>query len=257
MALGMAVEYFHTASLLFDDLPCMDDALERRGSVCAHLVHGEAAAILGALAFIARGYALLWDGIGELPEEARRRAASLVAECVGIGGVLDGQARDLHFGSSARSAADVLRVARGKTVSLIRLTLLLPAMASGAAADDEERLERLARCWGLAYQILDDFKDGLMSSAETGKSTHRDRRMARPNLPAAVGDEEALARLVELVGDAAGIVEDLCRDATEGDRWLALRPIQELLETGLGEIWKRLRAASSSPAVMRREGFPG
>jgi len=30
--LAIAIEYFHTASLLFDDLPCMDDAERRRGS---------------------------------------------------------------------------------------------------------------------------------------------------------------------------------------------------------------------------------
>src|SRR4051812_17008187 len=34
--LAIAIEYFHTASLLFDDLPSMDDAQSRRGMPCAH-----------------------------------------------------------------------------------------------------------------------------------------------------------------------------------------------------------------------------
>ena len=46
--LAIAIEYFHTASLLFDDLPAMDDAELRRGVPCAHHVYGEGAAILAA-----------------------------------------------------------------------------------------------------------------------------------------------------------------------------------------------------------------
>ena len=48
--LAIALEYFHTASLIFDDLPCMDNAMERRGVPCVHFEFGEAEAILSALA---------------------------------------------------------------------------------------------------------------------------------------------------------------------------------------------------------------
>ena len=44
--LAIALEYFHTASLIFDDLPSMDNASERRGVPCVHLAYGEAGAIL-------------------------------------------------------------------------------------------------------------------------------------------------------------------------------------------------------------------
>ena len=47
--LAVALEYFHTASLIFDDLPCMDNALERRGAPCVHVAFGEATAMLAAL----------------------------------------------------------------------------------------------------------------------------------------------------------------------------------------------------------------
>ncbi|NJM12209.1 MAG: hypothetical protein HC889_10265 [Synechococcaceae cyanobacterium SM1_2_3] len=77
------MEYFHTASLIFDDLPSMDDAEERRGHPCPHKVHGESAAILGALALINRGYALLWKVLSRLPRQRRHRAAELVESCLG------------------------------------------------------------------------------------------------------------------------------------------------------------------------------
>jgi len=42
--LAIALEYFHTASLIFDDLPCMDNAATRRGAPCVHVAFGEAVA---------------------------------------------------------------------------------------------------------------------------------------------------------------------------------------------------------------------
>lgn len=41
-----ALEMVHTYSLLHDDLPCMDNATQRRGQQASHLVHGEANALL-------------------------------------------------------------------------------------------------------------------------------------------------------------------------------------------------------------------
>ena len=204
LRLAVAVEYFHTASLLFDDLPSMDDATDRRGRLCAHVVWGESAAVLGALALIARGYELLWQAIAELSPPRRARAAVLVAACLGAGGVLDGQARDLHFGSTAPTVHGVLEVARGKTVPMIRLTLLLPALVGRAGASSLDGLDRLAHLWGLAYQVLDDFQDVLMSREESGKSSARDAALSRPNLALHAGCAAALAQLDDLLREAAG-----------------------------------------------------
>jgi len=168
---AIAIEYFHTASLVFDDMPAMDGAEERRGHTCPHLVHGEAAATLGALALINRGYALLWKVIGGLSPARRQAASELVTSCLGLDGILNGQALDLHFAEQEDAGADaVLEVAEGKTVSLIRLTLILPALVAGIDDAVIERLERLTTVWGLGYQVADDFKDCLMTDDETGKS---------------------------------------------------------------------------------------
>jgi hypothetical protein len=43
--IAVALDFFHTAPLLFDDLTCMDNLLERRGTACTHLVIGEEGAI--------------------------------------------------------------------------------------------------------------------------------------------------------------------------------------------------------------------
>ncbi len=224
---AVAVEYFHTASLIFDDMPNMDDAQERRGHACPHLVYGEAAATLGALALVNQGYALLWQVIGTLPADRNRQAAALVSSCLGLGGILNGQARDLHFDGEERSAEQVLEVAEGKTVTLIRLTLSLPAIVAGAGVVDLERLGRLAVVWGLAYQILDDFKDCLMSRAETGKSSRKDDQLGRPNFPGASGADRAMDKLSALLDEGREILALLCADT---DRWSRLSHVQAVLE---------------------------
>ena len=61
------------------------------------------------------------------------------------------------------------RVARGKTVSLIRLTLVLPAMLGGASAREIQLLERIALYWGLGYQMVDDLKDVLRERGRSRK----------------------------------------------------------------------------------------
>ncbi len=237
-AVAVAIEYFHTSSLLFDDLPSMDDAEERRGHPCPHLVHGEAAATLGALALITRAYALLWQVIGELPPARRRRAADLVAACLGVDGILNGQAHDLYFAGGGERR--VLAVAEGKTVSLIRLTLLLPAIVAGLGAVERRRLDRLATVWGLSYQILDDFKDHLMSAEETGKSTLRDGALGRPNLPHALGTEQALEKLEALLAEGRELLTRLAA----GERWSQLESLQELLEDERGKVRQRLPLAA-------------
>ena len=155
--LASALEYFHTASLLLDDLPCMDDAHLRRGRPCPHVVHGEGATILGALGFINRGYRLVWDALAAVPEMHRAATAAHVERCLGTAGVLDGQSLDLHFTATDRTPRTVARIALGKTVSLLRLSLVTPALLAGAGARERLLIDRVSVAWGLAYQIADDF----------------------------------------------------------------------------------------------------
>lgn len=239
--LAIGIESFHTASLLFDDLPAMDDARERRGRPCPHLVHGEAAAILAALALINQAYAMIWRVLGELPAERREHAAELVTECLGAAGILNGQAEDLHFRElAAGGVAAVERVALGKTVSLVRLALVLPAVVGGAGAAEVALLEDLARAWGLAYQGLDDCKDLLLASDEVGKSTARDELLGRPNLPAAAGWEGALALLRRHLAASASSLAQL---AAQRAGWARLGALQAHLEGELGELEERATAA--------------
>jgi geranylgeranyl diphosphate synthase type II len=197
--LAVALEYFHTASLIFDDLPCMDNALERRGAPCVHVAFGESTAMLAALALINRAYALAWRSVAGTPRARQSRVLAYIENRLGVEGLLNGQSLDLHYAELPHNRRTTQRVAHDKTVSLIRLPLLLPAMLGGASASELQLLERLALSWGLSYQIVDDLKDVLQSPAETGKTVARDSSLDRPNLALAIGVPAAVERLTRLM----------------------------------------------------------
>ena len=203
--LAIALEYFHTASLLFDDLPCMDDATVRRGATCTHVVFGEASAILAGLAFVNRAYALIWQSIAVASLDRQARATSYIESRLGIEGLLNGQSLDLRYVTLPHDLKTADKIALGKTVSLIRLALVLPALLGGAPEKELCILERIAVFWGLSYQTLDDLKDILQSTAESGKTNSRDALLGRPNIAVTLGVVAAAKRINRLIylGDMA------------------------------------------------------
>lgn len=208
--LAIAIEYFHTASLLFDDLPAMDDAKVRRGAPCAHHVYGEGAAILAALALINRAYSLMWKSVAGLPPQVQAASLTYLERHLGIAGLLNGQSQDLHYAGLPPRLREPQSIAMGKTVSLIRLALVLPAMVAQARAEETRLLERLAVFWGLSYQTLDDLKDVLPSGDVHGKTAARDAFLDRPNLALTIGIPESfdrIDRLMNLAGRAIARLE--------------------------------------------------
>lgn len=227
-AMACGIEYLHTASLVFDDLPAMDDAGMRRGAPTLHTVHGEAVAMLAALAVINRGYALLWQGIRGANPERRARAGEWVDDRLGPNGVIGGQAYDLRGWGGRQSAAEVSEVAARKTGDLLRLTLVLPALAGRASEREIQLLDRIGLLRGLAYQAADDLKDVLCADGESGKSSGRDAALGRPNLILAEGFQSALRRFRKLRQ-----MGDRLQAALPGSppRWGMLAPLRVTLPT--------------------------
>jgi geranylgeranyl diphosphate synthase type II len=244
--LAIALEYFHTASLLFDDLPCMDNALERRGVPCTHLLFGEEGAILTALALINRAYALTWRAVAGCPQSRQARALGFIESCLGVGGLLNGQSFDLHYSRLPQTLETTERIARGKTVSLIRLTLALPAMLGGASERELQSIERISVFWGLGYQIVDDLKDVLQSAGETGKTSARDVELDRPNIAVAIGIHGAVQRLTRLIDLGDRVLQ----------RLLAMRPELEFLERLRNELQAELARVTRDSFVLAEERRP-
>jgi len=209
LSLATGIEYLHTASLLFDDLPCMDDALERRGFPAVHAIYGKDSAMLAALGLVNRGYSLIWSAMQSQSESARREAGTYLDQCLGMTGIVGGQSNDLNIPPNADSRK-IIRVAYGKTVTLVKLTLAFPAIQGGLAdAKDVRELERLSIYWGLAYQVSDDLKDVCSLAQDTGKSVRQDELKGRPNIAVCDGIPRAVNRMLHYVSRGDRVLERL------------------------------------------------
>jgi geranylgeranyl diphosphate synthase, type II len=155
---AVAAEFIHTSSLVFDDLPCMDDAAERRGVESLHQKFGEGMAVLVGLAYLSDAYGLISNC--EAGSSATRIAAIReMVECVGPRGMIGGQAVDLVMAGAEeqiRASEDVRNL---KTSALMRLTLVVGAILGGGDEHQLDTLRRFATLLGEAYQLSDDVLD--------------------------------------------------------------------------------------------------
>jgi geranylgeranyl diphosphate synthase, type II len=199
LAAACAMEYLHTSSLIFDDLPAMDDAAVRRGRAALHHVYGEGAALLAGLALLNESYALLSRAAAD--DEAAAWLIAEAARCIGTDGMIGGQAVDLVLQGAGQGPAAL--VSRNlKTTALMRLTLSAGAMAGGASADDSAVLAEFGEALGMAYQIGDDLLDELAGSGQSGKPAQQDARHGRSSYVAELGVEGARRLATSLIEEA-------------------------------------------------------
>jgi geranylgeranyl diphosphate synthase type II len=170
-----ALELVHTASLILDDLPSMDDARSRRGRPACHVVHGEATAILAAFALLNRAFEVLAEGWkGAPPAETRAALAGDLARAVGPAGMIAGQSADLQATGRALDFATLEFIHSHKTGALFMASASVGAAAARASDDERAALVAYAKNLGLAFQIVDDLIDATGTAAGAGKDVGKD-----------------------------------------------------------------------------------
>jgi farnesyl diphosphate synthase len=173
MGVALAVELAHAASLIVDDLPCMDDAPLRRGRPSCHLAFGESTALLAGFGLLALAFRTLADSY-EPPLAAR--LAALLGETVGSNGLVAGQADDLAADRESITFERLERIHRLKTGVLFGAAATGGALAAGAPAAHVTAVAAYAKNLGLAFQIVDDLLDVEGRPAETGKLPRTDAK---------------------------------------------------------------------------------
>ncbi|WP_128254494.1 polyprenyl synthetase family protein [Falsirhodobacter deserti] len=197
---GCALEMVHTASLILDDLPCMDDASLRRGKPATHVAWGEATAILGAVGLLNQAYAI----IGTLQADDAQRVAlvNALSRAVGWTGLVAGQEYDVNgFAAGDGAAGGALRridrVNRMKTGVLLVAAMEMGAVLGSRDAECRRHLRRFAEDLGQAFQIADDLGDVIKTREEFGKDVGKDA--GKETFVAALGPERALHRCLDLL----------------------------------------------------------
>lgn len=164
-AYALGLELIHNYSLVHDDMPEMDNDVERRGKPTVHAKFGAGKALLCGDALLNYAYETMAEDGG------RADLILMIARAAGIGGMIGGQSLDVADRLCTEEA--IFEMYRKKTGALISVAVALPAKIAGIAA---ERVMPIADAAGLIFQLVDDcldFQDGRDIAA--GKVTFATR----------------------------------------------------------------------------------
>jgi geranylgeranyl diphosphate synthase, type II len=181
--IAVAVECFHKASLIHDDIE--DNDAQRYGEKTLHEEYGVAVALNVGDLLIGEGYRL----IGECKASPQQKAEMLLAASRGQRELCRGQGAELCWARSPQplTSLQVLDIFRKKTAPAFEVALRLGAIYASAELHEEVSgvLADYSEALGIAYQIRDDLSD-LGADGETN-----DIAGLRPSLLLAIAHEKA------------------------------------------------------------------
>jgi len=166
---ALCVEYFHTASLIADDLPCMDNDDMRRNLPALHKAFGESIALLASYTLVAAGYGAISEASRRLREQFPEKGSQVdeitaicletVSRCAGLQGATHGQFLDLF--PPDQSLETILTIIYRKTATLFEISFVMGWLFGGGAVHRLDEVKQCAKHLGVGFQIADDIQDFL------------------------------------------------------------------------------------------------
>ncbi|MFN7926149.1 MAG: polyprenyl synthetase family protein [Bryobacteraceae bacterium] len=244
---ALAVECFHKASLIHDDIEDNDD--ERYGRQTLHAEYGVPVALNAGDLLLGEGYRLIAES--GAPPQAIAQMLRIAAE--GHRTLCLGQGAELCWARVQRPLGvnDVLAIFKQKTAPAFEVALRLGAAFAGADEAVHAVLTKYSEALGIAYQIRDDLDD---LAAETAAGAR-----IKPTLPLADafqrlrGEDKAFVesiwtaqslsasdadRLGVLIGQHA--VEQRGRQLLESYKEAAVRSLPDLHNASLKGLLRRM-----------------
>lgn len=160
LSYAVALELIHTYSLIHDDLPCMDNALMRRGMQSVHIRFSEPVALLAGDALLNMAYEIMFDA-GVFNVETAR----IISNNCGLNRMVGGQfleldsIRQLHGAEKNDSAKLLFEIYRGKTSGLFVAACAGGASLADTTKNDIKCAEDFGSYLGILFQIADDYND--------------------------------------------------------------------------------------------------
>jgi geranylgeranyl diphosphate synthase type II len=209
LPMACAIEMIHAASLIHDDLPCMDNDDLRRGKPTNHKVYGEATALLAGDGLLIDAVTLIAQS-EQLPADMRLQAISVLTEATGSTGMVGGQMMDLESEGKTVPLSYLESLHARKTGALFRASLLLGAIAAGKSAAQHPEIFDALRAYahgvGLAFQVLDDILDVTADPTLLGKTKGKDEQEEKNSFLRYYTLEEAQGLACKLTEDAVSAV---------------------------------------------------
>lgn len=189
-----SMEYMHTASLIFDDLPSQDNASIRRGRPTLHRVHNSATAELTGLFLIQKAIQeqASLDRFDAKTVLALMKYSAEMAENVCVG-----QAMDLSSKGKALTLEQLDAICFYKTGIVFEAALVMPAILAQVNEKEIEVLKTFAYHAGIAFQIKDDLLDLEGDARLLGKPVGQDAENNNSTFVTILGSEGAGKKMWE------------------------------------------------------------
>lgn len=244
---AVAIECFHKASLIHDDIEDGDDRRYDRPAL-----HTE----VGVPVALNAGDFLVGEGYRLLAEAGRAEAVAIAAE--GHVTLSRGQGRELLWARDPQPLASlqVLDIFRQKTAAAFEVALRIGAVFGGADAATHDVLRKYSESLGVAYQIKDDIEDfrgeadsndldqvrlSLILTIAHKRAEGADReRVASAVRSGAAGRQAELLRIAEEYGvldKAEDLLAAYREDAVRSLRFLASPTLKGLMRRIVGKIF--------------------
>ncbi|NUU76701.1 polyprenyl synthetase family protein [Paenibacillus xylanilyticus] len=189
-----SLEYMHTASLIFDDLPTQDNASTRRGRSTLHQVHNSATAEL-------TGLFLIQKAIGEQSSLGQFDAATVLTlirySAEKAEDMCMGQAMDLNSKGKALTLEQLNMICFYKTGIAFEAALVMPAILAQVKESEIASLKKFAYHAGIAFQIKDDLLDLEGDHLVLGKPAGQDARNNNSTFVSILGEDGAKKEMWE------------------------------------------------------------
>lgn len=223
-----AIEMIHTYSLIHDDLPALDNDDYRRGRKTAHIVYGEAMALLAGDSLLNYAYETASKAFSMIPvsspddkeavkEELMIRrnvesAMQVLARKPGIYGMIGGQTADVELTGSRLNSSQLAYIYENKTGALIEASMMIGAILADADDTEIEKIRKIAYNIGMAFQIQDDILDETATFEELGKPIHSDEKNEKVTYVTLYGIKASEEEVKRLSKEASSILQSMSGD---------------------------------------------
>lgn len=195
-----AMELSHTASLIFDDLPALDNDDLRRGKPSCHKAFGESTAILAGLALVNAAYQFMAED-SRLNDAQKAALCGTLSRREGAVGMVGGELKDMDYETQETvTLAEIERMCLAKTGAFMASSCEMGCICGGGTPEQIAAARDYGYAVGLAFQIIDDILDVTATSEQLGKPAGSDEAEGKTTFVTLMGIEQAKARAAELTG---------------------------------------------------------
>lgn len=208
-AFACALEIIHSYSLIYDDLPCMDNDTMRRGKPTNHVVFGEDIALMAGMGLYCRAFEIVTETYKEfgLTETQLIDGIKALLKASGMNGIVLGQVLDIDNVAGKHTDLDYIqRVHDYKTSAMLEASSEVGAICGGATEKQRAALLEYSKNIGLAFQIRDDILDVTGTDGNMGKTLGKDRESGKTTFVDIFGVGGAQRKVVELTERAKSAI---------------------------------------------------